>query len=68
LDKVFNPALQLDDHRMPVRYQMRRPVRDTQFTNAKTLSKSLYIHQPLGRASRQLDDETEQFVDRSRGV
>ncbi|WAK00949.1 hopanoid C-3 methylase HpnR [Methylobacter sp. YRD-M1] len=67
-DKVFNPALQLDDHRMPVKYQMRPPVRDTQFINAKALSKSLYIHQSLGRASRQLDDETEQFVDRSRGV
>jgi hopanoid C-3 methylase HpnR len=66
-DKVFNPALQLEDHRMPVKYQMRPPVRDRQFTNAKALSKSLYIHQPLGRASRQLDDETEQFVDRSRG-
>ncbi|WP_442497121.1 hopanoid C-3 methylase HpnR [Methylobacter sp. sgz302048] len=67
-DKVFNPALQLEDHRMPVKYQMRPPVRDRQFTNAKALSKSLYIHQPLGRASRQLDDETEQFVDRSRGA
>jgi hopanoid C-3 methylase HpnR len=67
-DKVFNPALQLDDHRMPVKYQMRPPVRGRQFTNAKALSKSLYIHQPLGRASRQLDDETEQFVDRGRGV
>lgn len=67
-DKVFNPALQLEDHRMPVTYQMRPPVRDTQFTNAKALSKSLYIHQPLGRAGRQLDDETEHFVDRGRGV
>ncbi|WP_027157137.1 hopanoid C-3 methylase HpnR [Methylobacter luteus] len=67
-DKVFNPALQLDDHRMPVKYQMKPPVRDVKFANAKALSKSLYIHEPLGRASRQLDDETEQFVDKSRGV
>jgi hypothetical protein len=53
---------------MPVKYQMKPPVRDVKFANAKALSKSLYIHEPLGRASRQLDDETERFVDKSRGV
>lgn len=67
-DKVFNPALQLADHQMPVEYQMKPPVRDTQFASAKALSQSLYVHQPLGRASRQLDEDTEQFVDESRGV
>lgn len=65
-DKVFNPALQLADHRLPVKYQMRPPVRADKQANAKTLSKSLYIHQPLGRTSRQLDEATEKFVDASR--
>jgi hopanoid C-3 methylase HpnR len=67
-DKVFNPALQLDDHRMSVKYQMKPPVRDVQFANAKALSKSLYVHEPLGRVGRQLDDDTERFVDKSRGA
>jgi hopanoid C-3 methylase HpnR len=67
-DKVFNPALQLDDHRMPVKYQMKPPVRDVQFANAKALSKSLYVHESLGRVGRQLDDDTERFVDKSRGA
>jgi hypothetical protein len=63
--KVFNPALQLADHKMPVKYQMKPPVRDVLHANAKALSKSLYIYQPFGRASRQLDEETERFVDAS---
>lgn len=67
-DKVFNPALQLADHEMPVKYKMKPPVRDVQHASAKALSKSLYVHQPLGRGSRQLDDETERFVDETRGV
>jgi hopanoid C-3 methylase HpnR len=67
-DKVFNPALQLADHQMPVKYKMKPPARDADHTSAKTLSKSLYIHQPLGRSSRQLDKETEEFVDESRGI
>ena len=67
-DKVFNPALQLADHQMPIQYPMKPPVRDTRFANAKALSQSLYIHQPMGRSSRQLDDSTEKFVDKSRGV
>lgn len=67
-DKVFNPALQLADHQMPIQYRMKPPVRDNRFANAKALSKSLYVHQPLGRPSRQLDDNTERFVDESRGI
>ena len=67
-DEVYDPNLQLADHKMPVKYQMKPPVRDTQFVSAKALSKSLYVHEPLGRAGRQLDDETEKFVDASRGV
>lgn len=67
-DKVYDPKLQLADHKLPVKYEMKPPVRDTKFATAKALSQSLYIHQPLGRASRQLDDATEKFVDESRGV
>ncbi len=67
-DKVFNPALQLADHQMPVKYQMKPPVRNNESTTRKALNKSLYVHQPLGRSSRQLDDNTEKFVDQSRGV
>lgn len=67
-DKVYDPNLQLADHKMPVKYQMKPPVRDSQFASAKALSKSLYVHEPQGRAGRQLDDETEQFVDASRAV
>ncbi|PKM38464.1 MAG: hopanoid C-3 methylase HpnR [Gammaproteobacteria bacterium HGW-Gammaproteobacteria-10] len=67
-DKVFNPELQLADHQMPVKYQMKPPVKDTKFSSAKALSKSLYVHEPLGRTSRQLDDDTEKFVDESRGA
>lgn len=67
-DKVFNPALQLADHRMPVKYQMRPPVRDAVPANAKALAKSLYVHQPAAGGSRQLDEETEKFVDESRSV
>ncbi len=65
-DKVFNPALQLADHKMPVKYQMKPPLRDVRHANAKALSRSLYIHQPLGRPSRQIDEETEKFVEASR--
>jgi hopanoid C-3 methylase HpnR len=61
-DSVFNPQLQLADHRMPVKYQMALPPR----AEANFDAKSLYIHQPFGRASRQLDDASEQFVDAGR--
>ena len=67
-DKVYDPKLQLADHKMPVKYEMKPPVRDTQFASVKALSKSLYVHEPLGLAGRQLDEETEKFVDASRSV
>ncbi|BBL56523.1 hopanoid C-3 methylase HpnR [Methylomonas koyamae] len=66
-DKVFNPALQLADHRMPVKYAM-KPPGNGDGKRGKSLSKSLYIHQPLGRSGRQLDDASERFVDQSRGA
>jgi hopanoid C-3 methylase HpnR len=61
-NSVFNPALQLADHSMPVKYQMAPPPP----AETKIDVKSLYIHQPRGRASRELDDASENFVDASR--
>ncbi len=61
-DSVFNPDLQLADHKMPVKYQMAPPPPPQQRIDAK----SLYIHQPMGRHSRQLDDASEHFVDAGR--
>lgn len=61
-NSVFNPELQLADHKMPVRYQMSPPAR----TAAKFDAKSIYIHQPRGRTSRELDDASERFVDAGR--
>ncbi|MGH8500198.1 MAG: radical SAM protein [Methylococcales bacterium] len=62
-DSVFNPNLQLADHSMPVNYQMAPPPPSQKRVNAK----SIYIHQPLGRTSRQLDEASEIFVDAGRG-
>lgn len=61
-DSVFNPKLQLADHAMPVKYQMQPPPP----AETKVDVKSLYIHQPRGRASRALDDASERFVDTGR--
>jgi hopanoid C-3 methylase HpnR len=61
-DSVFNPKLQLADHQMPVKYQMSPPPPAETSIDAK----SLYIHAPRGRTSRELDDTSERFVDASR--
>ncbi|MGH8551835.1 MAG: hopanoid C-3 methylase HpnR [Methylococcales bacterium] len=61
-DSVFDPKLQLADHRMPVKYQMAPPPESQARFNAK----SIYIHKPMGRSSRQLDAASESFVDATR--
>ncbi len=61
-DSVFNPKLQLADHSMPVKYQMAPPPQSRQRIDAK----SIYIHRPSGRSSRQLDEASERFVDAGR--
>ncbi len=61
-DSVFNPKLQLADHRMPVKYRMAPPPKSEPRVDAK----SIYIHKPLGRSSRQLDEASESFVDAGR--
>lgn len=61
-NSVFNPALQMADHARPVQYEL--PVRPEAVSVAD--KRSLYIHKPVGRRSRTLDEATEQFVDATR--
>ncbi len=61
-NSVFNPDLQLADHRQSVRYEMSTPPphRDTIDPNM------LYVHPARGRRGRAIDAETENFVERTR--
>ncbi|HLZ33770.1 MAG TPA: hopanoid C-3 methylase HpnR [Nitrospira sp.] len=60
-NSVYNPELQLADHRRPVTYEMTPPRhRD------KLDAKQLFILPAKGRQSRVIDDATEDFVDESR--
>ncbi len=60
-NSVYDPKLQLSDHRQPVRYEMSLPSSRTE--NFRT--EVLYIHQGQGRKGRNIDDSTEQFVNES---
>jgi hopanoid C-3 methylase HpnR len=62
-NSVFDPRLQLADHRRPVRYEMALP---PAASGARIDPKSLYIHPPAGRRGRHIDDDTERFVDQTR--
>jgi hopanoid C-3 methylase HpnR len=62
-NSVFNPELQLGDHRRPVTYEMAPPPEPS---GGKIDPTELYILHPHGRRSRALDDRTEQFVDETR--
>jgi len=61
-NSVYNPALQLADHRQSVQYEMALPPAATPTLN----SGLLYIHHAKGREGRHIDDSTEQFVDTTR--
>jgi hopanoid C-3 methylase HpnR len=61
-NSVYNPKLQLSDHRQPVKYQMALPPAPRETVNPKLL----YIHHANGRRGRAIDDATEQFVDNTR--
>ena len=61
-NSVYNPKLQLSDHRQPVKYQMALPPAPQETINPKLL----YIHHANGRRGRAIDDATEQFVDNTR--
>ncbi|MFT8775369.1 MAG: hopanoid C-3 methylase HpnR [Gluconacetobacter liquefaciens] len=61
-NSVFNPKLQLADHRRKPRYEMpMQPEAEDRIDR-----KALYVHRPAGRRSRAIDDATETFVDESR--
>jgi hopanoid C-3 methylase HpnR len=62
-NSVFDPELQLADHRRAVRYEMAPP---PQGVAGQIDPKSLYIHPPAGRRGRHIDDDTERFVDETR--
>jgi hypothetical protein len=61
-NSVYNPELQLSDHRQPVTYEMALPPGP----QAKPDLKLLYIHKARGRHGRAIDDATEQFVEETR--
>ncbi|HSF66413.1 MAG TPA: hopanoid C-3 methylase HpnR [Nitrospiraceae bacterium] len=59
--KVYDPNLQLADHRRPVQYELDPPP-----TERSAGSGLLSIHAVRGRRGRALDDATERFVDKTR--
>jgi hopanoid C-3 methylase len=62
-NSVYDPKLQLADHAREVRYAMSPPPA----TSGATFDpKSLYIHRPVGRRGRAVDDATETFVNETR--
>jgi len=61
-NSVYNPQLQLADHRMAVKYEMALPPPPQETVK----SHLLYIHKGKGRQGRVLDDATERFVDETR--
>ncbi|WP_028227995.1 hopanoid C-3 methylase HpnR [Paraburkholderia ferrariae] len=63
-NSVFDPRLQLADHEREVRYEMTPPPA----TNGPPQidMKAVYIHGPMGRKGRKIDDATEKFVDETR--
>ena len=61
-DSVYNPELQLADHRQPVKYEISLPPPST----ATIQRGALYIHENRGRSGRQIDHHTEEFVNVTR--
>ena len=61
-NSVYNPALQLADHRQSVQYEMALPPPPSEHVNPHLL----YIHHAKGRQGRHIDDSTEQFVEATR--
>ena len=52
------------DHERPAKYLMTPPPAPTTEMVGSDL---LYVHAPAGRRSRAIDEETERFVDATRG-
>ena len=62
-NSVYNAKLQIADHRQPVNYEISLPPEHVDKVADRT---SLYLHAAVGRSSRQIDDQTEQFVETTR--
>ena len=62
-NSVYNPKLQIADHQQPVKYEITLPPAHVDKVADRT---SLYVHAAGGRAGRQIDDTTEQFVETTR--
>ena len=56
-NSVFNPAIQMADHARPVKYELRLP---------EPRKRAPYVHAPIGRSKRALDEYTESFVEATR--
>ncbi|MGQ0555649.1 MAG: hopanoid C-3 methylase HpnR [Nitrospiraceae bacterium] len=61
-NSVYNPELQMADHRRSVTYEMSMPPEKKD----KIDPKQLFILPPKGRQGRAIDDATETFVDETR--
>jgi hopanoid C-3 methylase len=61
-NSVYNPELQMADHRRPVTYEMAMPPEKKDQIDPK----QLFILPPKGRQGRAIDDATETFVDETR--
>jgi hopanoid C-3 methylase len=61
-NSVYNPELQIADHRQPVKYEISLPPPHTDHPDRQ----SMYIHLSRGRSSREIDHLTEEFVESTR--
>jgi hypothetical protein len=65
-NSVYNVETLLEDHALPVRYQIPEPPPAQPAARANARGSDLYIHPPRGRISRATDDAVERFVDETR--
>src|SRR6202795_2722682 len=61
-NSVYDPKLQIADHHQPVRYEISPPPE----WEEKIARGALYVHGAGGRKGRQIDNETEAFVEAAR--
>lgn len=67
-NSVYNIDRMLADHAQPVRYEIPLQPAWVAAGGKEPIARAagLYVHAPRGRASRHIDDSTEQFVDATR--
>jgi len=61
-NSVYDPLVQLADHRQPVRYELAPPPEPRDIVDAK----SMYVHPTNGHRGRVLDEATQSFVNQTR--